>query len=266
LTRSIARIVGLLIAVAWLGGCAGSVSAQQASLLAGQRAAADVPAERKRLFYIGLALYSETWSANDIVELADELRQSADYDVVPLIASNFVESTPARFPIADDAAIAAMVKTAAERAMPDDIVFVHISTHGARGVLARKIGNNSPTVLPARSLAQQLAPLAGRRTVIVISACYSGSLIADLRSPQRIIVTAARADRSSFGCAAGNRHTWFGEAELHGFAQPGHSLRQVVSGIRDEVARMERERRLTPSEPQVAVGEDVRDLYEAPVF
>src|SRR5690242_687937 len=55
--------------------------------------------ERPRLFYLGLALYSEPWSENDVVELAGELRQSSNFDVVPLIASNHV-SRHRTYPIA----------------------------------------------------------------------------------------------------------------------------------------------------------------------
>ena len=231
-----------------------------------QRAASDA-LERKRLFYIGLALWPESWSRNDVVELANKLRRTSSYDVVPLIASNFVAaSRPASYPIADDAVIAQLVDTAAERVRPGDIVFVHISTHGAPGLLAREIDDRAPTAITAHTLALELAPLARLRTVIVLSACYSGSLIGALRAPDRIIITAARADRSSFGCAAGNRHTWFGAAELQGFAEPDRSLRQVFAAIRADVAHMERAQRVKPSEPQISVGEDVKDLYEAPVF
>ncbi len=265
--HSIAPFAFLLLAVAWLGGCAQSgPSPQQPSLLAAQQTVSTETGERKRLFYIGLALYAETWSENDVVELADELRQTSDFEVVPLIASNFSATPKRKYPIADDKAIAKLVNTATEAAKPGDVVFVHISTHGARGVLARQVGDKEPTAITARALAHQLAPLAGHPTVLVISACYSGSLIADLRAPDRIIVTAARADRSSFGCAACNRHTDFGDAELHGFAERGRSLRQVFAAIRDDVARMEQKDRLKPSEPQVWVGADVTDLYDAPAF
>ncbi len=265
--RSIVLGMCLLLAATWLTACAdpGGSQAQQAAVAALQQTAS-TQSDHRRLFYIGLALYSESWSENDVVELAGELRQTADYTVVPLIASNLVASPSRTFPVADDAAIAALVGSAAEQAGQDDIVFVHISTHGARGVLARKIGNGAPTPLTASELARQLAPLAGRRMVIFISACYSGSLINDLRAPSRIIVTATRADRSSFGCVAGRRHTYFGEAELRGFAERDRSLRQIVAAIRDDVARMERADRHTPSEPQVSVGEDMTVLYDAPVF
>jgi hypothetical protein len=215
------------------------------------------------LFYIGLALYSEAWSENDVVELADELRQTSDFDVVPLIASNLVAGT---YPVADDATIASLVNTAAERARPDDIVLVHVSTHGGPGVLARKFGNRRPTVITARQLAAQLEPLTGQHTVLILSACYSGSLIRPLASSQRIIITAARADRSSFGCDPGNRHTLFGEAELQAFSAENSSLRQVFAAIRGDVARMERRENYEPSNPQISVGSAMKDIYDDPLF
>jgi hypothetical protein len=252
-----AAIAGLTLASASLGGCA----EPQASPLAQHQSSAN----GKRLFYIGLALYSEPWSENDVVELSDKLRTTSRFHVVPMIASNVV-SAQNHYPVANDTNIAAMVHSAAAEARAGDVVFVYISTHGSHQVLARKVGNNPPTALPSRELARKLAPLAGHQSVIIISACYSGSLISDLRSPDRIIITAARADRSSFGCAAGNRHTFFGAAELDAFDQRGRSLHQVFAATRDEVAHMESARQFQPSEPQVSVGAEVADLYDAPLF
>jgi hypothetical protein len=256
-----AAVAGATLALVALGGCA----EPQTTLLAQQQQAVNEPTQGRRLFYIGLGLYSESWSENDVVELADRLQSASRYRVVAMIASNLT-SAARQYPIADDAAIAALVDTAAQQAGPDGTVFVDISSHGAPWVLARKVGNGPPTALPSRELARLLEPLTGHPTVVVISACYSGSLIRDLRKPERIIITAARADRSSFGCAPGNRHTFFGDAELHAFGQQDRSLHQVFNAIRDDVARMEAESRYQPSEPQVWVGTDVVDLYDSPVF
>lgn len=257
------RRLCLLVALILLVGCVDS--AQQASLLAAQQAKADSATARPRLYYIGLGLFSESWSANDVVELGDELRQTADFAVVPLIAANFRDDPP-RYPLADETTIANLVKTVAGRARPDDVVMVHFSTHGSHGALASKIDDRQVTAVSGYTLANLLAPLAAHRTVIIISACYSGSLIDSLRAENRIIITAARADRSSFGCEAGAKHTFFGEAELYGFGQQHRSLHQAFLAIRDDVARMERERHYRPSEPQVFVGAKMVDLYEAPVF
>jgi hypothetical protein len=220
---------------------------------------------RPRLFYFGLALYSEPWSENDVVELGTKLSKDSRYRVVPMIASNLSLHSD-RFPVGNDATILSFVRAAAEQAAPQDVIFVHISTHGAPYELARRIGAGETTALGSRALARMLAPLAGHPTIIVISACYSGSFIRDLRGARRIILTAARADRSSFGCSAGSRHTLFGEAELEAFGEPDRSLRQIVTDIRRNVAGMERRQRFTPSEPQVSVGSQVADLYDAPMF
>ncbi len=246
------RLQAALVALAWM-------------MLVAPAPAANTSEAGGRLFYIGLGLYSEPWSENDVVELAGTLQSSSHYRVVPTIASNFAAGHR-RYPVADDTTIAALVTTAARQAGPDDIVFIDISSHGARHVLARRVDDNPPTQLSSRQLARQLQPLAGHRTVVVVSACYSGSLIGDLRAPDRIIITAARADRSSFGCSPDSRHTFFGQAELDAFGQPDRSLHQVFAAMRDDVARMESDRRYQPSEPQVWVGDGVAWLYEAPVF
>ncbi len=251
-------IVGLLLASLSPAACAQPPVTQPQQTV-------DADQSGRRLFYIGLGLYSEQWSENDVVELAARLQSASRYHVVPMVASN-IRPAARRYPVADDATIASLVGAAARQAGPDDLVFVSISTHGAPKLLARKIGNRAPTELPARELARKLAPLAGHPTIIVVSACYSGSLIDDLRAPERIIITAARADRSSFGCSPGSRHTLFGDAELHAFGQQDRSLRQVFATIREDVARMEAQERYRPSEPQIWVGPDAAGLYDAPVF
>ncbi len=256
-----AAVVVLALASSSLGGCAEPPT----TLHAQQQQATNAPEKSARLFYIGLAFYSEPWSENDVVELADTLQRVSQYRVVTMIASN-VTSGARHYPIADDATIATLVGTVAAQADPDDIVFVDISSHGANQMLARQVGNHAPTALSSRELARKLEPLAGHRTVIIISACYSGSLIGDLRAPERIIITAARADRSSFGCAPDSRHTFFGEAEVHAFGRRDRSLRQVFTAIRDDVAHMESGQRYQPSEPQIWVGAHMADLYDAPLF
>jgi hypothetical protein len=52
------------------------------------------------------------------------------------------------------------------------------------------------------------------QAVIVMSACYSGSFLDDLARKDRLILTAAAADRASFGCRDGNEWSDFGQAFL----------------------------------------------------
>jgi len=265
LTHQCAFAIASLLILSCLGACTGPSEEQQASLLAAQQAAADIRSDHQQLFYIGLALFSEQWSENDVVDLGNVLQKNSGLHVVQLVASNSA-SEPRRYPVANDRAITALVRTAVERARSDDIVFVHISTHGTRGWLQRRLGSGPPMMMSAAQLASLLAPLDRQSTVLVISACYSGSLLPSLEASRRIIIAAARADRSSFGCSPTSRHTYFGEAELQAFAEPDRNLQQIVEDIRAVVASRERQNHYAPSEPQVSVGGNARDLYTAKLF
>jgi hypothetical protein len=256
----------LLLILPGLCSCTGPSEAPQAGLLAAQQqAAAGARSDGPRLFYIGLALFPQQWSEDDVIDLGNVLQKNARMHVVQLIASNSA-GEPRRYPVADERAIAALVRSATEHARPDDIVLVHISTHGNRGSLASQLGSGPSKMISGAQLASQFAPLDRQANVIIISACYSGSLISALQTPRRIIITAARADRSSFGCSASSHHTYFGEAELQAFAEPGHSLQQIVEDLRDTVASMEHRKHLTPSDPQVSAGGNVGELYVAKLF
>jgi len=46
----------------------------------------------------------------------------------------------------------------------------------------------------------------------VVSACYSGGFIDALKGPTTMVITAARADRTSFGCGSKSDITYFGRA------------------------------------------------------
>ncbi len=128
----------------------------------------------------------------------------------------------------DREAVDAATAEIARRAGPRDVVLVYVSTHGAPGLLAREADGQEQDPAGIAEVAEWLAPLGSRPTVLVLSACFSGSFIPALRAENRIIFAAARADRTSFGCQAGAEHTVFGQAVLDALARPGRSLREVV--------------------------------------
>jgi hypothetical protein len=97
-------------------------------------------------------------------------------------------------------------------------------------------------------------------TVVIASGCYSGSFAAGpMPAPNRIIMTAARADRPSFGCQADRTYTVFDECLLA--ALPRARLWHGVFDITNACVRQrEAEMRVLPSQPQHFYGERVRDL------
>lgn len=97
-------------------------------------------------------------------------------------------------------------------------------------------------------------------SVIVMSSCFSGQFVPALAGDKRVVITAARADRTSFGCGALDTYTYFDDCFLRalplsdGFAKLG-------SLVQDCVAFREKQTGATPpSEPQVSVGAGVANL------
>ena len=98
-------------------------------------------------------------------------------------------------------------------------------------------------------------------TVVVISACHSGTFMTDaLRRPNRIVLTAAARDRTSFGCGAANLYTYYDQCFLDQFDQ-AKTWRQLATSTRGCVEGLERSLGIrATSNPQQFVGASVTGL------
>lgn len=92
-----------------------------------------------------------------------------------------------------------------------------------------------------------------RWRVVIVSACYSGGFVDALRDEDTLVITAARADRTSFGCGADADITYFGRAFLDEALNRTASLPEAFALAREAIAQRERDEGIdTPSEPQIA--------------
>jgi hypothetical protein len=136
---------------------------------------------------------------------------------------------------------------------------VFITSHGApeRGlVLTRQNEYLGPGDLDA---ALQ-AGCAAAPTVVIASGCFSGNFASGrMARPNRIVLTAARADRPSFGCGANNTYTFFDQCLL-GALDGAASWRVVFERTRGCVATLESDMQARPSEPQAFFGAAVAEL------
>lgn len=99
-------------------------------------------------------------------------------------------------------------------------------------------------------------------SVIIISACYSGVFIPALATDSRMIFTAARSDRPSFGCGADLTYTFFDQCVLEMFPD-SQTFLALASEVQSCVAeREELEGAEPPSEPQLYVGGRAARLLE----
>ena len=74
-----------------------------------------------------------------------------------------------------------------------------------------------------------------RWKVIVVNACYSGGFVDALRDDSTMVMTSARADRTSFGCGADSDITYFGKAFLAEALNRTTSLREAFDLARTSV-------------------------------
>jgi hypothetical protein len=141
----------------------------------------------------------------------------------------------------------------------EDVLLLFLTSHGHQD--HRLYVGLSP--LPLRQIAPAdlraaLDDAGIRWRVVVVSACYSGGFVDALRDTHTLVITAARADRSSFGCGSDSEITWFGKAYLaeamnqttdfeRGFDLAAHRIREWE--LRDSE---------TPSVPQMAAGAALR--------
>jgi hypothetical protein len=98
--------------------------------------------------------------------------------------------------------------------------------------------------------------------VIIISACHSGAYIKHLENPQTIVITAAEADKTSFGCSDDRDLTYFGEAFYRDALPNSKSLVDAFNMAKTAIAQREKEEDVTPSNPQAFFGEELRRKLE----
>lgn len=97
-----------------------------------------------------------------------------------------------------------------------------------------------------------------RPSVVIISACFSGVFVQPLANRQRMIVTAARPDRSSFGCGDKDKYPYFDNCVLQSLPQ-SKTFPDLAGLATACVSKRETEEHLEPaSEPQTWIGSEAR--------
>lgn len=105
-----------------------------------------------------------------------------------------------------------------------------------------------------------------RPSVVVISACFSGVFIPPLQKADRLILTAARADRASFGCGESDKYPYFDTCFLVS-APDAHDFVALAARVRTCVALREKETGAEPaSEPQIWIGAALRPVLPLYAF
>lgn len=146
----------------------------------------------------------------------------------------------------------------------EDIVVLFLSSHGDDdATIAVDFTGFGLNDLSAGDVRKILDKYAIEWRVVIVSACYSGSFIEGLAGPRTLVLTAAAADRTSFGCAHENDWTYFGEALFAYALTRGNSLVEAFRLASERIARRETEEGKTASRPQMSLGAEIAAYLEA---
>jgi Flp pilus assembly protein TadD len=158
--------------------------------------------------------------------------------------------------------LAATLQSAAKSIdVQNDILFLILTSHGSQAGLEVKAGTRDETLSPL-SLVTALNDTPVRHRVVIISACYSGVFIRPLADPNTLVITAADADHTSFGCKNGNDWTYFGDAFFNIALRRTANLRDAFAQASSLIRKRERQRGLSASNPQMAGGENIEHLLK----
>jgi peptidase C13-like protein len=140
----------------------------------------------------------------------------------------------------------------------NDVLFLVISSHGAKDPAIAVSNSDLPlNDMTDEDLAAALGDSGIKWRVIIISACYAGGFIEALKDPRTIVITAAAADRTSFGCSNDRDLTYFGEAFFRDALPEARSLRDAFDRAKSAIALRERRERVDASKPQAYFGAEM---------
>ena len=168
-------------------------------------------------------------------------------------------NTVDQLPLANGPNLAAVLTGIAGKMGPEDLLFLHMTSHGSK---RHKFSVSFETLRLNGLSAERIGEIVNGAglpwRVVVVSACFSGGYIEDLKSPRTMIITAASANRTSFGCDNGREYTYFGEAFYRDSLTDGDygaAFERAVALVRER----EESKGYKHSRPQIWVGEEIVD-------
>jgi Peptidase C13 family len=134
--------------------------------------------------------------------------------------------------------------------------FIYFTSHGAPlGIIVGEL------MVPIRTISDIVdRTCSNRPTVIIVSACFSGMFIPVMHADNRMIFTAARPDRTSFGCGEANQYTFFDQCVLESLPK-SPDFPALAATTKECVGLREKAEMTEPaSEPQLYVGSAIAPL------
>ncbi len=232
---------------------------RQLATLAPQRAGIE------DLYFIGVAPYASQDTFMQELQVVRKLMDERFDTAGRSIALINHTATLREAPIASVTQLRNTLGAVGKLMNPDeDVLFLFVTTHGSeRHELSFELPPLALQPLPPTALGRMLHDGGFKWKVIVISACFSGGFIEPLKDDNSIIITAADAKHSSFGCEYSSDFTWFSKAFFDEGLRNRRSLTDAFQHAREAVAAREKDQGLAPSSPQMFIGGAMRGKLES---
>ena len=221
------------------------------------------------VYFIGFAPYAgedvflhEATYARNLFDLQyDTMNRSA------LLVNN--KKTLNLYPVANLENLEMVFKKTGSIINPDeDIVIFYITSHGAedKGIELKYTDSSQvkPNVnyLEAGTIRRLFDENNIKFRVIIALSCFSGGLIDQLKNINTLIITSAGRHKPSFGCGHHGDFTQFGEAYFKDALGRSKDLISAFDFAATRIEMLERKMDLSPSEPQIFIGENIRSQLE----
>ena len=140
-----------------------------------------------------------------------------------------------------------------------DACLFYVSSHGKQGdgVYMKRVHDGQLT--PAQLNTALNWTCGTAPTVVMVSACYSGQFIQPLRADNRIIMTAASAQRPSFGCSEAQEYTFWDGCVIDHFERSS-TWENLYTNVKQCIAQKEQQLGYPASQPQAYFGKNMRGL------
>jgi hypothetical protein len=155
---------------------------------------------------------------------------------------------------------------AAQMDKQEDVLVVYLTSHGASNFqLAAANPPLQVDTLSPGDLRRALDEAGIRNRVIAISACFSGGWVGPLAGDTTLVMTAADADHTSYGCGSRSELTFFGRAMFDEQLRRTRSFEQAFAAAVPVIRQREVEAGKPDgfSNPQISVGEKIRPVLQA---
>lgn len=211
------------------------------------------------IFFVGVAGYGDEDVFMKEVDAAAKLFQQrfdAAGHTIRLVNNN---KSLARAPIASTTSLKLALQRVAEVMDPDeDLLFLFLTSHGSeKHRFSLRLWPFRFHGLDPHRLRRLLDASGIKQRVVVVSACYSGGFIDALKQPDTLVMTAAAADKTSFGCGNENEWTYFGEAYFKDALAKTRSFVGAFDLARTAIAVREKQEGIEASQPQMALGSNM---------